>query len=125
MDIDMVKQFSEGRVILNSKEETVNQLSWNDHPTFVGVALKHLITGKDTDNKFSCHMVRVNAGCEIGNHIHVGKWELHEVIKGKGQCIIGNQQVNYVIGTIATIPADIPHTVQADEDLYMLVECPK
>lgn len=118
----MVKQFSEGRVFLDSKEETVNQLPWNEHPTFSGVALKHLITGKDTEHKFSCHMVRVNAGCEIGNHIHEGKWELHEVIKGKGQCLIGDEKIKYIVGTVAAIPADIPHTVHADDDLYMLAK---
>lgn len=122
MEIDILTKFSEGRIVLISKEEQVNRLPWNEHPTFLGVALKHLITGKDTNHNFSCHIVRVKAGCEIGNHIHEGKWELHEVIKGNGTCIIADEQILYNVGTIAVIPADIPHTVKADEDLYMFAK---
>lgn len=122
MENDILAKFSEGRIIVIPKEEKVNRLPWNEHPTFSGVALKHLITGKDTNNSFSCHMVRVKAGCEIGNHIHEGKWELHEVVKGNGMCIIDDEQLFYDVGTIAVIPADIPHTVKADEDLYMFAK---
>ena len=120
--MDILNMFNEGRIVLGSKEIVVNQLPWNEHPTFSGVALKHLITGKDTDYKFSSHIVRIKAGCEIGNHIHEGKWELHEVIQGSGKCIISDQQISYSAGTIATIPADIPHRVQANEDLYLLAK---
>lgn len=97
-------------------------LSWQEHPVFAGVALKHLITGKDTDGAFSCHVVRVNASCEIGNHIHAGKWELHEVLEGKGCCLLENTEIPYNPGVVTVIPADAPHSVTAKEQLFLLAK---
>ena len=37
--------------------------------TFECVELKHIITAKDTDGKFSYHLVRIALGCSIGNHM--------------------------------------------------------
>ena len=123
MTTDILSAIQEGKVFCGSNEVNVKDLPWHEHPTFVGVALKHLITAKNTDGKFSSHLVRVNSGCEIGEHIHEGKWELHEVIEGHGKCIIENKKVNYYDGIVAIILPDIPHTVKAGEDdLYILAK---
>jgi mannose-6-phosphate isomerase-like protein (cupin superfamily) len=98
MTIDMSNAIQEGVVFSSSDKTNVKDLPWHEHPTFSGVALKHLITAKNTDGKFSSHLVRVNSGCEIGEHIHEGKWELHEVIKGHGKCIIESKEVAYYEG---------------------------
>lgn len=101
----------------------VADLPWNFHPTFPGVSLKHLIIGKDTSGKFSSHLVRVNGGCEIGEHIHEGKWELHEIIAGQGKCIIEGKEIDYIEGVSAIIPAETSHIVKAvDNDLYILAK---
>ena len=82
-----------------------------------------MITGKQTDGKFSSHLVRVKNGCEIGEHIHEGKWELHEVVCGQGVCRIETSEIPYVKGVTAVIPADLPHSVKAAEaDLYLLAK---
>lgn len=113
----------QGRVYCADNNTYINELLWHEHPKFSGVALKHLITGEDTGGTFSSHLVRVNAGCEIGEHLHAGKWELHEVIQGKGKCTIANQEIYYSKGVAAVIPADIPHRIQASEnDLYVLAK---
>jgi len=123
MTTGILKTIQEGLIFYTSDEANVKDLSWHEHPTFSGVALKHLITAKNTDGKFSSHLVRVNSGCEIGEHIHEGKLELHEVLQGHGKCIIESKEVNYYGGIAAIIPSDIPHTVKAGEDdLYILAK---
>lgn len=117
-----IEKVQQGKVVFGANEYEVDSLPWNNHPTFTGVALKHLITGKDTADKFSCHLVRIDTGCEIGSHIHVGKWELHEVVKGKGYCLIENSKIAYGEGIVTVIPADLPHSVFADEQLYLLAK---
>ena len=123
MSLDILQSFQEGQIFSAAQEENVTDMPWNEHPKYQGVALKHLITAKDSDGKFSSHLVRVNHGCEIGNHIHEGKWELHEVLRGRGKCSIDQKEVDYRAGVMATIPADIPHVVAATEsDLYILAK---
>ncbi len=123
MTIDILNVIQDGLGFCTYDEINVKDLPWHEHPTFSGVALKHLITAQNTDGKFSSHLVRVTCGCEIGRHIHEGKWELHEVIKGHGKCIIESKEVNYYGGVTAVIPSDIPHIVKAGgEDLYILAK---
>ena len=118
----VLEQLCQGKVVAGLAAKNVESLPWNNHPAFAGVALKHLITGKDTDGKFSCHIVRIDTGCEIGTHIHEGKWELHEVVKGKGYCLLENEKVDYDAGIVTAIPADLPHSVVAEEQLYLLAK---
>jgi len=123
MILDILQAFQEGQVFSTTNEEQVKDLPWHEHPKFHGVALKHLITSKDSGGNFSSHLVRVNYGCEIGAHIHEGKWELHEVLSGRGKCRIDQKEVDYHAGIMATIPADISHVVEATEsDLYILAK---
>ncbi|MBP2643797.1 MAG: cupin [Firmicutes bacterium] len=123
MDSGIVKAIQEGTIFGISDNTNVKDLMWHEHPLFKGVALKHLITGKNTEGKFSSHLVRVKSGCEIGKHVHNGKWELHEVIEGHGKCIIGNKEIDYYEGITTVIPSDIAHIVKAGEDdLYILAK---
>ncbi|NMC31157.1 MAG: cupin domain-containing protein [Veillonellaceae bacterium] len=123
MDLDILQTIQQGQIFTMGQPLTVQDLPWHDHPAFPGVALRHLITGMQTDGKFSSHLVRVKSGCEIGNHIHEGKWELHEVVCGQGTCRIESAEIPYSKGVTAVIPADLPHSVQAAEtDLYLLAK---
>ena len=123
MTTGILKAIQEGRISYVANEAFVKDLPWHEHATFPGVALKHLITAKNTGGKFSSHLVRVNSGCEIGKHIHEGKWELHEVIQGHGKCSIENNAVDYYEGVIAIVPPDTVHIVTAEEeDLYLLAK---
>ena len=103
--------------------ETVKNLGdvdWKAHATCPGVSLKHYITGSMTDGKFSCHLVRVQAGCEISEHIHEANWELHEVIGGKGTGELAGKSMAYEAGVTVVIPQGEVHRVAAaDEDVYL------
>lgn len=123
MTTGILKAIQEGMIFSAVDEVNVKDLPWHEHPSFSRVALKHLITSENTDGKFSSHLVRVNSGCEIGEHIHEGKWELHEVLKGHGKCIVASKEINYYGGIAAIMPPNIPHTVKAGEDdLYILAK---
>ena len=123
MTTNIRQAFQDGQIFFNSHDENVQDLPWHEHPKFSGVSLKHLITAKDSEGKFSSHLVRVKRGCEIGEHIHEGKWELHEVIEGRGACRIEDKTIDYIEGVAAVIPADIPHVVQATEsDLFIMAK---
>lgn len=119
----VINKICNGTVFSLEGQAFIQDLAWNAHPAFKGVALKHLVCGKDTNGHFSAHLVHIQAGCEIGAHVHAGKWELHEVISGRGQCILAGKQLSYQIGSAAVLPPDITHQVKAgDEDLYILAK---
>ena len=107
--------FDSGRSRIGEMDRAVEDIGWNPHPTFKGVFMKHVVTGADTKGRLSCHLVRIDPGCEIGDHIHAGKLELHEVINGRGQCRIGEETVDYAPGMVAYIPDDMHHRVTAGE----------
>lgn len=113
-------------VILPGSKVLASSLPWNPHAKFKGVALKHLVTGQDTQGLYSLHLVRVEAGCEIGVHIHAAQWELHEVVEGYGQCQVGEQLIEYQPGCLNNIPNGQEHRVLAgDQELYILAKfCP-
>jgi quercetin dioxygenase-like cupin family protein len=102
----------------------LSTLPWNPHPTFPGVALRHLVTGADTDGRLSAHLVRIEAGCELKVHTHPGSLELHEVAAGAGTCTLAEKSVRYEPGVCGLIPAGTPHSVRADagQDLYLLAK---
>ncbi|MEW6104711.1 MAG: cupin domain-containing protein [bacterium] len=79
--------------------------------------------GEATNGKFSCHLVKVESGCEIGEHIHGDKWELHEIIGGNGKGILADKEIQYELGVFVVIPEGVKHKVIAgEEDLYLLAK---
>jgi quercetin dioxygenase-like cupin family protein len=99
----------------------IDDMPWNPHSVFKGVYLKHLIKGEKTNNQISCHLVKIEPGCEIGLHNHIGKTELHEVIEGYGDCITEGKGVHYKTGCVALVPADNNHKVTAGEKGLVLL----
>lgn len=116
--------FENGMIVVNGA--TVGKISdipWSRHPKFEGVFLKNLFDGKESNNNFSQQLVKIEGGCEIGNHIHEGKAELHEVLFGEGKTIVNQTAVEYRPGIISLIPANVPHSVKAHADgLIMLAK---
>ena len=105
------------------KQVKIEALEWNAHPTFKGVSLKHLISGKDTENQLSCHIVKVEPNCILDIHQHDGKVEIHEVIGGSGTMFLGKKEINYTVGQVCVIPANTPHKVVAGKDgLYLFAK---
>ena len=121
--MDIFELFNNGKLVLPEKEAGFAGIEWSKHPAFKGVELKHIITAKDTDGKFSCHLVRIASGCSIGNHIHETQLETHEVIKGRGRCVNAGSTISYEAGTISIMQAGVPHEVTAgSEGLYLFAK---
>lgn len=113
MEESLLELFLNGNLFLQNNIKSVDTFEWNKHPQFKGVFLKHLVTGVDTNNKFSCHLVKVEAGCCLDEHAHSDKWEIHEIIAGEGSTCIGESSVKYEPGMSAIIPEGIKHKVNA------------
>ncbi len=116
MEHSVLNLFKQGTVSDQSNQQPISELIWNEHPVFKGVFLKHLITGSQTNNQLSSHLVKINPGSQIGTHNHIGKTEIHEVVEGSGFCTVEESEHKYIPGTVVIIPADLDHQVTADEN---------
>ncbi|MDR2920532.1 MAG: AraC family ligand binding domain-containing protein [Tannerella sp.] len=111
------------KVYFIDRQVDIDTLIWNPHPAFKGVFLKHLVTGKDTDNALSCHIVKIESNCILDTHLHDGKIEIHEVISGSGMISLDNKEISYSTGRICIIPANTLHKVVAGKDgLYLFAK---
>jgi len=116
----IISNFEKGNTYLTKATVSNNEKLWNPHPKFPGVSLKHLITGEQTSNRFSSHIVRIDPGCVLDEHIHEGKTELHEIIEGSGICQLDGIEIHYLPGDSAVIPDDTKHKVTAGENGLMI-----
>lgn len=115
--------FNDGALFSETAGCDIESLPWNPHPSFRGVSMKNLLSGSDTAGRLSCHLVRIDPGCEIGNHLHDGKLELHEVIDGEGSCTVGEKVLQYRAGVVSFIPDNKYHRVEAgDRGLFLLAK---
>lgn len=123
MNNNLFEAFNTGFLKLTNKTVEFADIPWSKHPVFEGVELKHIVTSKDTDGKFSYHLVRIAPNKSIKNHIHETQLETHEIIAGFGVCINEDISLPYEVGTISIIPTGIPHEVTAGDDgLYLFAK---
>ena len=116
MPMNFASILTQGRVVYTGTETRVTaDIPWTAHPVFAGVALKHLVTGADTDGALSCHLVRLTPGARLASHVHDGQWELHEVVAGSGRAGLGEEAAEYLPGVAAVIPRGLAHEVTAGE----------
>lgn len=120
MGIDVFESFNHGRLLFSCSERLFSNLPWNNHPTFAGVALKHLVTSNESNGMFSYHLVKIEPGHAIGDHIHDPQLETHEVIDGTGVCRNGELVNEYKPGVISIFPPRINHAVEAGNDGLLL-----
>lgn len=121
--MNVFENFDKGVLALPSSVKRFQDEEWAKHPVFEGVELKHIVTAKDTEGKFSYHLVRIAPNCSIGNHIHEAQLETHEVIAGSGECINAGVCIPYSVGTISMMPAGVEHEVNAGkEGLYLFAK---
>jgi quercetin dioxygenase-like cupin family protein len=119
----LITSIANGSVTYLDRDDATSDVPWSPHAKFPGVALKHIIKGKDTDGMLSCHMVRIDPNCLLEDHIHESQWELHEVIQGDGTLIFESKESKYKPGRMAIIPKGKKHKVIAGENgMYMLVK---
>ncbi|QJB55772.1 cupin [Pseudodesulfovibrio sp. zrk46] len=118
---DLFTHFSSGIIAQGNSIKDAKNLSWNPHPSNAGVSLKHLVTGSETDGRFSVHLVKLDAGAEIGEHVHENHWELHEVAGGDGVCLLEMGITSYGPGDINVLPENIKHYIKAGENGLLLM----
>jgi quercetin dioxygenase-like cupin family protein len=112
----LLASFCDGTVACADGCVPSSDLTWNAHPAFHGVALKHLVPGRASGGRFSVHLVRVDGGCSLREHAHQENWELHQVVEGAGVCRFAGQSVTYAPGVCGVLPAGVAHEVQAGPD---------
>jgi Uncharacterized conserved protein, contains double-stranded beta-helix domain len=119
----LFENFNNGTLSLPHYKKQFSEIAWSLHPTFEGVELKHLLTAKDTDGKYSYHLVRIAPYKSIKAHIHEVQLETHEVIAGSGTCINEGITLSYDPGVISIFPAGISHEVNAgSEGLFLFAK---
>ena len=109
------RNFDFGKVIVKGQIKKAGEIEWSAHPRFRGVFLKHLVVGEDVDNLISCHLVRVDPGCELSPHIHEGQGELHEILEGSAVGITAGGEIEYRPGLVTYIPKGVEHSVKAGD----------
>lgn len=115
--------FTEGKILFPGKAVDAAKLSWYEHPAFKGVFLKDLVTAADTKGAFSCHVVKVKKGCQVGEHYHNAEWEFNEALEGTWLLTLGGKQYECGPGFTCVTPPGVPHVVSApDEDVYLLAK---
>ena len=123
MNNNLFEAFNNGFLKLPAKTISFADIAWTEHPTFEGVALKHIVTAADTGGQFSYHLVRIAPNKSIKNHIHETQLETHEVIAGSGICVNEDVEILYEAGSISIMPAGIPHEFNAGADgLYLFAK---
>jgi quercetin dioxygenase-like cupin family protein len=115
-----------GAITYVDRDDQTGRLEWDEHPKFKGVSLKHLVRGKDTGGRLSCHMVRIDPDSVLDEHIHESQLELHEVIEGEGSFSLGSKETVYYPGRMSVIPQGIKHKVVAGKNGLVLLAkfCP-
>ncbi|MBP2133736.1 quercetin dioxygenase-like cupin family protein [Methanomicrobium sp. W14] len=108
-------------VFLSDREIESSDREWYEHPEWKGIRLKDLLTGKDTGNKFSYHLVHIEKNCEIPKHLHEKEWELNRMIKGKGLFIFDNKEITLSAGQTFATPPGVSHAVSSyDSEMSLL-----
>ncbi len=93
--------------------QTDAEEGWRPHPTFPGVELKPLVTGKDSGGAFSTLMVRLAPGGTMLPHVHEGQTEQHLVLEGGGRMTLAGTDLDYAPGALVVIPKSMQHSVAA------------
>lgn len=115
--------FEESKIIYPAREVDAKETKWYEHPAFKGVFLKDLVRRVDTGCQFSCHIVKIEKGCEVGSHSHEIQWEFNEAIEGNGIFILGDKEIPFTPGFSFVTPPGLEHTVMADGmDVYLLAK---
>ncbi|HOX50736.1 MAG TPA: cupin domain-containing protein [Fibrobacteria bacterium] len=96
-------------------------LPWIPSPKFEGVAMRNLLEGTRTRGRMSAHLVRIEPGKAIGEHVHEGSFEIHEILEGSGVAAMPGELREYRPGVVSLIPQGSPHEVRAGKDGLVLL----
>jgi quercetin dioxygenase-like cupin family protein len=110
-----------GSMYFQDRTQEIEKMEWVPHPKFEGAFMKHLIKKADNDQLASCHLVRINPGYQLSDHIHENEWEYHHTIEGSGTGYLDGKEMAYLPGKIAVIPKGATHKVVAGDDGIVLL----
>ncbi|WBF67120.1 cupin domain-containing protein [Desulfovibrio subterraneus] len=108
--------FLNSHIALADADICCSEVSWNAHPAFTGVALRHMVTSGHTQGRFSIHLVRVDPGCVLETHNHPDNWEFHSVVSGSARCELDGRITEYAAGVCGVMPQGVAHKVVAGDD---------
>lgn len=96
-------------------------LAWKPETDFPRTFSKTLITSAQTA-QLSAHHLRVEPGGEVVCHAHQRETELHFIISGQGQALIGDRWEEVKAGDVVLAPPDVPHGMRnhSAEPLFFL-----
>ena len=110
-----------GTLHFSDRSQAVDAMDWVPHPRFKGAFMKHLVKKADNNNRASCHLVRIDPGCRLDDHVHEGEWEYHNVLDGCGKGYLDGKKMDYLPGTMAVIPKGKTHKVIAGDDGMLIM----
>jgi len=117
---DISRLIEEGNTYLPGQKSGTRS-AYYSNPDWSGVRLLDLASGADTGSAFSSHLVRVQKGCEVPDHLHENQWEWNAVLAGQGKMILDGREILFGPGDTFTTPPGVRHTVVADkEDIALL-----
>lgn len=120
---NVVELSANGKIIFPERYVDAAKSPWYEHPAFKGVFLKDFITAADTKGAFSCHVVKIMKGFQVGEHSHNTEWEFNESLSGRGSLILNGKEYRCEPGFSFATPPGVTHIVSApDEDLYLLAK---
>ena len=111
----MKEPIAQPRIINSANTE------WGDHPRFVGVKMKKLLTPADNELA-NVNMVQVPPGSAVGWHTHATQVETIYLLKGQAVLTIGTNESALAAGSIVAIPIGAEHTLRnAGTDIIELI----
>ena len=120
MEDNLFACFELGKMELPGGSVDFAVLPWNPHPAFAGVFLKHLVTSAASEGRFSYHLVRIDPGKAIGDHMHDPQLETHEVVGGGGTCRNDGRDFAYRPGVVSVFQPRTRHEVTAGREGLLL-----
>lgn len=96
--------------------------AWPAEPEQEGCFSKDLVTSVETE-ALSAHHLRIEPGGEFKSHAHERETELHFVISGRGQALIGDQWEEVAAGDVALALPGIVHGLRNPSSNPLFVLC--
>jgi len=96
--------------------------TWPAEPGQVDCFSRDLVTSVETE-AMSAHHLRIEPGGEFISHTHERETELHFVISGCGQALIGDQWEEVVAGDVALALPGIVHALRNPNSNPLFILC--
>jgi len=97
-------------------------LTWKQENSFVLTFVKTLLTSAETD-KLSAHHLRVEPGGEVIAHSHDRETEMHFIISGQGQALMGGAWAPVKAGDVVLAQPSSLHGIRNDSNTPLFFLC--